>query len=346
MSQATPNGFGPEPRWTRRTFLRRALQVSGGLTLGGMGVVGCGAQVGAIRVAPGDSIQTAVERAAAGGEVVVEPGVYRETIIVDKPLTLRSAGGAPVTVLRADEDAFVWRGVPINDLIVGAVNVVRTEDVTVEGFTVTDALEGIWLSVCLNCVVRDCVSYRNTSSGYYFWASQDCLLEGSLGADNAVGVYEGQSGNVTIQGSTFRLNKGGVAPHLGGGDGLRFPGIGILSGNQSAGGDILNCRCEANTEAGIQINMADRNKTIRGCHVSLNRVGMALGIRVERVERNNILGNAEFGLEAFREIDARDNWWGHPSGPAGSAGGQGDRASDSVLVEPWLREPVEVPESP
>jgi len=297
---------------SRRTFLRGL----SGAAVGLYAARAWGAQP-SIRVPAGTSIQAAVDRAAAGAAVVVEPGRYRETVIVDKPLTLRSAGGAPVTVLRADPDVFEWEGLETGDMVVGALNVVKTEDVLVEGFTVTDALEGIWLSECLNCTVRGCVSYGNTSSGFYFWASQDCLLSESLGAGNAVGVYEGQSGNVTI-----------------------------LSGNRSAGGDIIECRCEANTDTGIRINMVDRNKTIRGCHVSLNRVGMALGVQVERVERNNLVGNAEFGLEAFREIDARDNWWGHPSGPAGSAAGQGDRASESVLVEPWLREPVEVPATP
>ncbi len=326
---------------SRRTFLRGL----SGAAVGLYAARAWGAQP-SVRVPAGTSLQAAVDRAAAGAAVVVEPGRYRETVIVDKPLHLRSAGGAPVTVLRADPDVFEWEGLETSDMIVGAINVVKTEDVLVEGFTVTDALEGIWLSECLNCSVRRCVSYNNTSSGFYFWASQDCLLSASLGAGNAVGVYEGQSGNVTIQGSTFRLNRGGRAPHLGGPYGLDFTGVGILSGNRSAGGDILNCRCEANTDTGIQINMVDRNKTIRGCHVSLNRVGMALGVQVERVERNNLVGNAEFGLEAFREIDARDNWWGHPAGPAGAAGGQGDRASDAVLVEPWLREPIEVPTTP
>jgi parallel beta-helix repeat protein len=76
------------------------------------------------------------------------------------------------------------------------------------------------------------------------------------------------------------------------------------------------------------------------------------------IERNNIFGNLEFGLIITRELvglppglrlrslDARNNWWGHPTGPfhpERNPEGLGDRVSDFVLFEPWLREPVELP---
>lgn len=57
---------------------------------------------------------------------------------------------------------------------------------------------------------------------------------------------------------------------------------------------------------------------------------------------NQIYSNTEYGLESTNTItpvDARFNWWGHPSGPYHpdqNPGGQGDEVSDNVQFSPWL----------
>jgi CSLREA domain-containing protein len=56
------------------------------------------------------------------------------------------------------------------------------------------------------------------------------------------------------------------------------------------------------------------------------------------IERNNIFGNTGFGLLSLNSsgtIVARDNWWGHPSGPAGNGSGSGDRVSTGVDFSNW-----------
>ena len=60
------------------------------------------------------------------------------------------------------------------------------------------------------------------------------------------------------------------------------------------------------------------------------------------VENCQLIGNAVFGLEnvsAVPSIQARYNWWGHPSGPYNAStnpNGQGSRVSDNVVYDPWL----------
>ena len=295
------------------------------------------------RVKAGESIQAEIERAAAGDTVTVDPGVYHETVIIDKPLTLTSAAGPGTTIIRADASRFAYRDIPTDDIIVGAINVVRTENVKVEGFTVTDALEGIWLSNSRDTIVQRCVAHGNQSSGFYYWACQEGLVSRCVGYDNAVGAYEGQSWNVSIQDCCFHANRGGRAPHLGGRYGLEFPGIGILCGNRSALGRIEGCTVTANADAGIQINVQVRNKEVRKCLISANRIGLALGERVSEASGCNITGNREFGLSSSLPVDARRNWWGHPGGPAGAGPGQGDRVTEQVEFDPWLKRPADVP---
>jgi uncharacterized repeat protein (TIGR01451 family) len=62
------------------------------------------------------------------------------------------------------------------------------------------------------------------------------------------------------------------------------------------------------------------------------------------ITHNRFEENPTYGLENSNgtrfplTVDARDNWWGDPSGPqhATNANGKGDAVSDRVLFDPWL----------
>ncbi len=74
------------------------------------------------------------------------------------------------------------------------------------------------------------------------------------------------------------------------------------------------------------------------------------------VTHNNIRGNLEYGIEVrgdeevlealMVELNARENFWGHPSGPHHpemNPEGKGDKISNHVKFAPWLGEPVQSP---
>lgn len=52
------------------------------------------------------------------------------------------------------------------------------------------------------------------------------------------------------------------------------------------------------------------------------------------------VGNGDAGLtnQNSSEVDARHNWWGTASGPAGIGSGSGDAVTGNVLFDPWLDE--------
>ncbi len=64
--------------------------------------------------------------------------------------------------------------------------------------------------------------------------------------------------------------------------------------------------------------------------------------------QNNIVGNLGFGLrnlaDTEAEIDVRNNWWGHPSGPAPQ--GKGDRILGPAHFKPWLTQAVDINRCP
>ena len=289
-------------------------------------------------VAPGASIQAAVDAAPPGGTVAVEPGSWTETVTIDKPLTLVGIGGYRQTVLAADRDAFRWSGLPRERYRVGAVNVVDTQDVVVQGLTFLDALEGVWISASRRVTVVDCMSCAHTSSGYYVWGSQDVTIARCIGEDNAVGIYQGGSVDVSIVDSLFTRNVGGVIPHL---DDQAYPGTGILLGNFSRGGRIVGNDASGNADWGLGVSLGVTEIVVRGNRMADNLVGIFAGARGVRAHRNDIVGNAQFGVEAAAGCDARWNWWGDASGPSGAGPGQGDAVTPTVAIEPWLRAPTE-----
>ncbi len=65
------------------------------------------------------------------------------------------------------------------------------------------------------------------------------------------------------------------------------------------------------------------------------------------VTSNNFSG-CTYGVTNTSQInvDARGNWWGHPTGPkhpTKNPKGQGDAVSDYVIFEPWLSQPINPP---
>ena len=290
-----------------------------------------------LRVRSGESLQAAIDRAAPGTRVLVEPGAWTETVTIDKPLELVGVGGHRETVISADRSAFRWSGLPRERYRVGAVNVVGTHDVVVRGFTFLDALEGVWISASRRVAIVDCMSCAHDSSGFYVWGSQDVAIARCIGEDNAVGVYQGGSVDVTIADSTFTRNVGGTIPHL---DDQAYLGTGILIGNFSRGCRVIGNRAHGNTHWGMGVSLGVSELEARGNRFADNLVGVFAGAQGLVVQRNDIVGNRDLGIDAGAHCDARRNWWGDPSGPSGAGPGTGDAVTAAVQIDPWATEPL------
>lgn len=290
-----------------------------------------------LTVRDGESLQAAIDRAAPGATVAVEPGARVETITIDKPLTLLGLAGFRETVLAADRSRFRWSGLPRERYRVGAVNVVGTHDVTISGFTLLDALEGVWISASRRVTVVDCMSCAHTSSGFYVWGSQDVTIARCQGEDSAVGMYQGGSVDVSIVDSIFTRNRGGTIPHL---DDQEYAGTGILIGNFSRGCRVIGNHVHGNTDWGLGVSLGVSEVTVRGNRFADNVVGVFAGASGLSVHRNDIMGNSALGVDAAAQCDARWNWWGDPSGPGGAGPGTGDAVTPTVDIDPWLERPV------
>lgn len=132
---------------------------------------------------------------------------------------------------------------------------------------------------------------------------------------------------------------------------------------------IESCKVTASKNIGIQVSAA--SPTIKGCWISDNECGLYIensssrpnitrcqiinnnwGIISESRAKPTInfcnIDNWRFGVWNRRyqrnnvTINAKDNWWGHSSGPThpGNPQGRGDSVTDYVDYTPWLSSPI------
>jgi hypothetical protein len=125
-------------------------------------------------------------------------------------------------------------------------------------------------------------------------------------------------------------------------------------------GITIKARQDGSTYGGNPATLSD--VTLEGVEVSDNPNGIRFGevgksdfgLQNGTVELSDVQDNDDFGLinETPVEIDARDVWWGHASGPGGPDGrrnpagkevGKGDDIVGDVASDPWLRRPTDHP---
>ena len=74
-----------------------------------------------------------------------------------------------------------------------------------------------------------------------------------------------------------------------------------------------------------------------GIHIEEGVNAANVGVYVNNIDKNGpygILNESTTGV-----LDARNNWWGSPTGPSGVGTGSGDSVSINVNFTPWLMLP-------
>lgn len=145
-----------------------------------------------ISVGPGESIQSAIDDANDGDVILVQSGVYRENLNVDKQLTLEGeeAGGEkPVIDAGGDRNGIT----------------LTADNVTIQGFCVTDARIGIDVVSSNNAIIGNEV--RDSWTGIALRSSSRNVLKDNLARDGWRGIYLKDSAGNSIIGNSVRDNK-------------------------------------------------------------------------------------------------------------------------------------------
>jgi hypothetical protein len=226
--------------------------------------------------------------------------------------TIRVAPGAydgPVTV-DTDNITIQSAGAVVNGGGADAAVTVTAPNVTVAGVESQNATTGIRVAdgATDTVVAGVTVADSDVATGIAV-AAADTQVQFSRVFGTAQTGIKITAANVTVQNSRFNTITNGTA-------GTNGTGIVLI-------GDAANA-------------------TIRNNVIINNDLGMYADAGVHEVSRNNIQRNGVAAIDADRptdesvtSVDATDNWWGTPGGPAA------DDILSPVIVKPFLREPVE-----
>ena len=301
LQTGTGSRFGPRgwsPRAQRPRVGTRPARTRGAAMRAGVGRAGPrptmqGPVTATFTVNPGQSIQAAIDRARPGDRIEVRPGVYNQTLTVDR-------NGVTLIGLTINGERAILDG---QDTLSDAIQA-SGSDFTVEGFTIRNYTDnGIVVNQATNVVFRNLVVENPGLYAVYPVECTGVLVEGCVvsGAKDA-GIYVGQSRDIVVRNNEVFHNVAGIEIE------------------NSVNASVYNNSAHHNT-AGILVFVLPNNPSKVGsdCRVINNRVHennlenfakpgstvsylpRGIGILVmaaDRTEiaRNRIIGNDSYGV--------------------------------------------------
>jgi parallel beta-helix repeat protein len=157
-----------------------------------------------IIVHKGESIQAAIDTAKKGSTIFIEPGIYKEALLINKP------GIKLIGKLSLNDDAIVIKnpGEENNGVTVrGDGDGFILANVTVKGFE----RNGVFLDSADNYVISNVKAIDNEEYGIFPVHSNHGLIEFCIATGSSdTGIYVGQSSDVKMQFNTAFANVNGL----------------------------------------------------------------------------------------------------------------------------------------
>ncbi|MCK4223884.1 MAG: right-handed parallel beta-helix repeat-containing protein [candidate division Zixibacteria bacterium] len=268
-----------------------------------------------------NTIQAGLDSASAGDTVLVAPGTYEETIIWPSTpgIDLISELGPDVTVIDANG---AGRVITMAQYLV--------QQTVIDGFKIMNG----WATGTSPDDYGGGIYCLNTSP-----TIRNNIIRDNSGYSRAGGIYC-ENSNPLIIGNIIRDNGtsgrgGGISCYNGANSSIREN---YFCNNSGVNGGAIDCYISSH--ASIQHNQIDSNNAVSGGGIF---VGYANAQSWPSIHYNNISGNVSWGIYCnnyshsphYPQLQAQDNWWGHPVGPD-----SGDGASGPIDYDPWLKEEI------
>ncbi len=240
--------------------------------------LGLGQGVSVIGVAPGESIQAAINAAPEGSTVLVRSGRYEESLLVWKSLTLASDeeavihGGGEEAAVTIRADGVTLRGFQIQGARVGVL-VDGVTGVLVETNTISaNTMAGVYLRGCsgnrlyFNHVYKNAGGDSLPSSGYGIWldsAHDNRIGENHIAANGRAGVCLEESHRNNLSRNTLWGNAPGWGDNVDVGCLVAAGGIVLIRSDENV---LEDNALAGNTPYGIELLWSSSN------HLTRNRV--------------------------------------------------------------------------
>ena len=179
------------------------------------------------RIKPGESIQAVLDQTVPGDTIEVEPGTYRESLLIDiDRITLRSLnrdderaildGGNELTdaVITSSHD-FTIEGFAIKDYVNNGITVHGGRNIVFRNLKVTNTgLYGLYPVECDGVLIEDCAVSHIRDAGIYVGQSRNIIVRRNLASANVTGIEIENSVNALVENNDVNNNTGGILVFL------------------------------------------------------------------------------------------------------------------------------------
>jgi nitrous oxidase accessory protein NosD len=322
---------------------------------------------GTIIYVPDDypTIQGAINASSDGDTIMVAAGLYEESVVIDKSLTLKGAQAGVDARTRSGDETIIE---PDEEEVGINITTAAGRVVVIDGLTVQNAVHAMATPefglMAANITVKNVRVLNPGEFGISLTFTVEttveyCYVENAEIAINAGAVEPAPPTVANFRNNEVVNSRFGITGYL---------KDSLIEGNLirdfSSGGVGISCQClnteiKNNTVTGYVKGTAmtfekshhdrpiSKNVTVEVNNFTGNQRGIyvwpdQIELKGITVNFNNIADNSLSGVrnEVGETLDATRNWWGHSSGPSGEGPGEGDAVTGSVHFEPWLGAPL------
>ena len=145
------------------------------------------------------SIQSAIDDADDGDTIYVYPGIYYETLNINKSINLIGENKYSTIIDGLKKSEVIKNTDPVNHL-------------TISGFTIRNGIYGIGLYSCNGVIIRDNIICNNRYAGIWLDNSENCLIyDNTIQENRFYNIWLGyESNNNTIRDNSIKRSYTGV----------------------------------------------------------------------------------------------------------------------------------------
>ncbi len=271
------------------------------------------------------TIQEAIDNASAGDTVKITPGVYNESIIIDKPIKVRGStwydtliegadGQIPVTITSNDvlltNISVLSGGDAPTSVVIKAQNV---KSIYFGSVNVSNApMTGMQFQGCTKVTFFNCQLWSNNYA-VHFVDSTRCYIKNSTFYDNTIATYLEMSNVNYILNNTYTNNKYGTYLDWSSDNTIMSNSLfnnenGIYLNYYCDDNYIWKNNCDGQSVSGIYLYHSSNENTIKANSCTNNKIGVQLRSFCNNnlIQDNNCYKNTNNGISL--EYSCKENF--------------------------------------
>jgi parallel beta-helix repeat protein len=253
-------------------------------------------------VRPGQSIQAAIDRCSAGDRVLLEPGVYQQTVVIDTDgVTLSGVnrngqrpvldgGGTLADAIQGSGGNLLIEGLTIRNYVGNGIMTSKASNVTYRNLVIEDSgLYGVYPVECTGVLVEGCTVSGIRDAGIYVGSSREIVVRNNEVYNNVAGIEIENSVTALVENNSAHHNTTGILV-------FALPNNPIKECSDTR---VINNRVWANNHE----NFAKPGTTVANLSPGVGIIVMAAD-RTE-VTQNRITENDSYGIVVVSLVAAR-----------------------------------------